>query len=761
MKNFSISILLICCCSFFLPALAQKTVFQRYAKDFNMNRSQLQKDYSHEGFTLVLKSTRVDNEGNRHLKFQYQKEGNPIEGVGLTAHEDASGIIYLVNGTELSGSLTGASTEVVADDIAYRSIKEALHGHDFEIMHPETKEYVYYAWADLKLFSEWMYFSLALDGDLSKLARSMRVVVREKGASESTLIYLDASSGKILFMNGAHQHITINPPLYFDPFYGTQDVEVSYDGTEYTLYDDIRNITTHVTPAIIDPGTIGNSPDPNFSNLTGFERSVLDVHWGVGQAYDYFNNTFGYQSIDGQGAIPLVNYYRQNFDNALYNQFEDYFEFGDGQDAGPFDEPITSIDIVGHEYTHGVIRKTGDLFYTGESGAINESLADIFGLAIENYALGSYDWVIGELPTIGDVGMRSFSNPMVFQQPQCYGGPFFQDTENGDAFDNFGVHINSGILNHWFYLVVEGGQDTNCDCTGAGPDCTASLTTYDIAPAADYAPPTSPFVGNSFALMTDLLFQGLANGYVGLNTEFDDMREATDQIAHDLGYSCAFRENLIEAWYAVGVGPEPDCNCEIFAEANVLDAGGNCIGSPATFSAWPENNDEFVYNWTFSDGAFYPNAGSVVNHTFTQDGNQSATVQIVDATLLSHPVCSSLLTDPVTSTDQTGIGIFPDCNPDPADDCAPNAGPSMELCFGTTSFQLNAPDSDDYADPSNVTWSLFNPPSGVDPGDIQFSFPDGDFTPVVTYLGGLEFPEGIYVFQLCVDCETLDDRFAN
>jgi hypothetical protein len=135
----------------------------------------------------------------------------------------------------------------------------------------------------------------------------------------------------------------------------------------------------------------------------------------------------------------MISY--EHFDNNWFNAQWDgiRMRFGDGPGNAA---PLVSIDIVGHEFTHGVTGNSAGLIYAQEPVALNESFSDIFGNAIEFNTPGATgNWLVGE----GTVALRSMSNPNAFQQPDTYQGSFWFPVASPD--DNGGVHTNSGVNN--------------------------------------------------------------------------------------------------------------------------------------------------------------------------------------------------------------------------------------------------------------------------------------------------------------------------
>lgn len=179
----------------------------------------------------------------------------------------------------------------------------------------------------------------------------------------------------------------------------------------------------------------------------------------MGEVFSLYAEQFDRNSLDGGGLalIATVNH-RRNYNNAFWNGDQMAFGNGDGQLFRTF----MDLSVIAHEMTHGVIQYSGGLVYQDQSGALNESIADVFAAITQQRQLGQAaheaDWIIGsELlgPGIKGVGLRSmkapgtaYSDDLLGQDPQ----PFHMDSFLSTSDDNGGVHINSGIPNHAFYL---------------------------------------------------------------------------------------------------------------------------------------------------------------------------------------------------------------------------------------------------------------------------------------------------------------------
>lgn len=187
------------------------------------------------------------------------------------------------------------------------------------------------------------------------------------------------------------------------------------------------------------------------------DTAGVDAHFGAAKTWDYYLNIHGRRGINGNGyTMNSRVHYGNRYNNAFWNG--SLMTYGDG-DGTQF-TPLVSLDVVGHEITHGLTEFTADLTYANESGAANESFSDIFGTAIEHYtgSVGgrSPDFLIGEdiyTPATAGDALRNMGNPAAEGDPDHYSKRYIGTGDNG------GVHINSGIQNQAFYLLAQGGTN--------------------------------------------------------------------------------------------------------------------------------------------------------------------------------------------------------------------------------------------------------------------------------------------------------------
>jgi len=351
-------------------------------------------------------------------------------------------------------------------------------------------------------------------------------------ADESPDIYIKVKDGSGNFIYTSSIFSNTNMPVTFNDLNITlgnppYSVELwDYDAANSDDFGGSYSIST--SAGTINWSGSGNSGTYN-SALSG--RAEVEVHWAMEKTYDFYLNQLNRNSYDNAGAI-IKNYvhYDVAYDNAFWNGIA--MTYGDG--SGDPLTPLVSIDVVGHEFSHAVVNNTADLQYQGESGALNESFADIFGTAIEFDGATSPNWTMGELITISPItNLRSMSNPNnpsgLSQQPDTYNGTFWENTANIND-DSGGVHTNSGVQNFWYYLLSQGGSGTN-DLGN-----TYSVTAIGINQA------------------TQIAYRNLSF-YLTSNSNYMEAYYGSLQAAEDLyGAQSTQYTAVQQAWYAVGVG---------------------------------------------------------------------------------------------------------------------------------------------------------------------------------------------------------------
>ena len=292
------------------------------------------------------------------------------------------------------------------------------------------------------------------------------------------------------------------------------------------------------------------------------DAAVVDAHSYLGWTYDYFYRRHGWKGFDnhdGRAIYAMVHAVRREdmtkYDwsevgNYYANAFfcgqcgagrEDILMFGEGLPPGYYlssrGQYVTyyaaSLDIVAHEYTHGITGYSSGLIYRNESGALNEAFSDMMGTGVEFFfqepgsGLLKSDYLHGEdtylpgRPGSG-YGSRSLADPAAFGHPDHYSKRYVGTSDNG------GVHTNSSIANHAFYLAIEGGTNR-----------TSGLAVHGVG-AASREQIEKVFFRAFTALPAD--------------ANFSQARARTIQSAKDLyGTGGVVERAVTEAWTAVGV----------------------------------------------------------------------------------------------------------------------------------------------------------------------------------------------------------------
>jgi thermolysin len=309
---------------------------------------------------------------------------------------------------------------------------------------------------------------------------------------------------------------------------------------------------------VLDGASLFASDIASDSDNEWTDVATIDAHASVGWTYDYFFKRHGRRGLDNQDRpiFTMVNAVTQQGAVTLPPDLLDFainafwcgdcgpgaigmMFFGNGIPPGFsfFGQTVTylaaSLDIVAHELTHGVTESSSNLIYMNESGALNEAFSDIMGTSVEFFyqpvgnGLGQADYLMGEDSFRGVGGglngIRSFVNPLAFGDPDHYSIRFTGPEDDG------GVHINSSIVNHAFYLAIQGGTNSTSRLTVQG----VGVANREQIEKAFY---------RAFVFM------------LPASATFSTARAATIQAARDLYPSnAAVATAITQAWTAVGV----------------------------------------------------------------------------------------------------------------------------------------------------------------------------------------------------------------
>ena len=516
-----------------------------------------------QNYSLLKSET--DNEGFTHQKFQLFQQGIKVEYATYTLHSkngkiaSMSGEFYNIKNTNTTPSISAQEAFKIA------------------IAHIGATKYMWENQADAlamnyqKPVGELVFLPDMDDQGSKRASDKLNLAYKFDIFASSPMtrgdLYIDAKTGKILYYNATIKHlgefanasksdksannlsdiaskfVVANGATRYS---GTQTIETTLSGSSYILSDATRGLgiqTFNSARTATYPTTNFIDADNNWTaaeyNNTNKDNGALDGHWGAEKTYDYWSTIHGRNSYDNAGA-KIKSYVHYNLIAAGYPDNNNAFwngsvmTYGDGSGTGGFDI-LTALDVAGHEIGHAVCSYTANLAYQKESGAMNEGFSDIWGACIEyNAAPAKSTWLIGEdiERRSGHAALRSMSNPKIEGQPDTYGGTNWVSVNctPSNNNDQCGVHTNSGVLNHWFYILSIGKTGTN-----------DKGSSYNVT-------------GISIAKAQKIAYR-LETVYLTANSTYAIARTGGIQSAVDL-YGAGSAEVIAttNAWYAVGVG---------------------------------------------------------------------------------------------------------------------------------------------------------------------------------------------------------------
>ncbi len=461
---------------------------------------------------LVPTRVVVDELGMAHTRLQQRLDGVPVFGAEAIVHLHDDGSLASVTDNLVPDPHVSTVADIDPDDAIERALQEAL-GWDLVTADP--------------IVDLWVLRS----GRADHLAWRVQLE-RIDGSNHPTkpVVFIDAHSGVTLWA-----YDNLHTGTGTTNYYGDVSIDTYLSGADYYLEDTGRNIGTY--SANFGTTSLYYITDTDDTFDESWQYNGVEGHYAAAAVYDYYYDTFGRDGIDGSGGpgyvssltgtgstISVVVDYGNYYANAFWSG--DYMAIGGG-DGSSFGS-LSTLDIVGHEMTHGVVEATAGLVYANEPGAVDESFADIFGAMVERDELGeSADtWTVGEdcmTPGVPGDAVRYMDDPTA----DGYSRDHYDDRYIGPL-DNGGVHDNAGIGYLAFYLASEGGVHPTYPgdtIYGVGPDSAAAIW-----------------------------YRALTT-YMTTSSNFSDTREATLSAAADLHGSTSIQYNVVaSAWSEVGVG---------------------------------------------------------------------------------------------------------------------------------------------------------------------------------------------------------------
>ncbi len=422
-----------------------------------MNLSEPQKEF-------VTNRIKEDNLGMTHVFLQQQYDGIPVYGAQVGVHYDKNNNPIQVSGVyaPMPGMISAVKS-CINPQTALQNARQDIGSIGNDYASPKIEQMIYWDIDRVPVqtyfialtptvFDHWHYFISAETGEI---VHKSRPICAAAAVGQSPDL-----SGQIRDVHcwedgGAFGAIDTTKPMYQA---SSQPPDIKATKGAIIVLDAENQILEEAQSF-----TIVNS-----NNKNNWDPTAVSVLHNYSLVEDYYRRTFNRNSIDDKGMNILAIIHAQfkgpdgsvYKDNAFWNPGAQLMVFGDGE--VDFQNLPSSLDVTGHELTHGVIDHEAKLIYENQSGALNEHLADFFGAMVDRD-----EWLLGDGVTKGKEALRDMKNPhnpnILAAQPQTM--TEYRNLPNTPQGDNGGVHVNSGIPNHMAYLLAEGPDGIGRDKT--------------------------------------------------------------------------------------------------------------------------------------------------------------------------------------------------------------------------------------------------------------------------------------------------------
>ncbi|MFF7607087.1 M4 family metallopeptidase [Streptomyces parvulus] len=468
---------------------------------------------------LVVKDVVKDRDGTVHTRYERTYDGLPVLGGDLVVHRSESGasqgVTRATNAAVKVATVTPKVDAARAEAQALSAAKDA--GSSKAVADSAPRKVVWAATGKPVLAYETVVGGLQDDGTPNELH-----VITDAATGAKLYEYqgIETGSGKSLYS-------------------GEVTLGTAKSGSSYELHDTGRggHKTYNLARGTSGTGTLFTDADDAWGTGTASadaqdQTAAVDAAYGAQTTWDFYKETFGRSGIknDGKAAYSRVHY-GNNYVNAFWSDACFCMTYGDGTGNT---NPLTSLDVAGHEMSHGVTSNTAGLNYSGESGGLNEATSDIFGTGVEYFANSSADkgdYLIGEKIDINGDG-----TPLRYMDKPSKDGASKDYWSSG--LGGVDVHYSSGPANHFFFLLAEG--------SGAR---TVDGVQYD-SPTSDGSTVTG--IGREKALQ--IWYKALTT-YMTSTTDYKAARTATLSAASDLyGADSTEYKTVGAAWTAINVG---------------------------------------------------------------------------------------------------------------------------------------------------------------------------------------------------------------
>ncbi|WP_330465991.1 M4 family metallopeptidase [Streptomyces longwoodensis] len=468
---------------------------------------------------LVVKDVVKDADGTVHTRYERTYAGLPVLGGDLVVHTSKAGKAEGVTKATKAAIKVASLTPKIAAGAAEKQALGAAKSLGSDKAAADGARKVIWAGSGTPVLA----YETVVGG------------FQDDGTPNQLHVITDAATGKKLYeYQGVENATGTGKTLYS----GTVSLTTNLSGSTYQLYDTTRggHKTYNLARGTSGTGTLFTDADNVWgtgtaSSSSSDQTAAADAAYGAQETWDFYKSTFGRNGIknNGVGAYSRVHY-SSGYVNAFWDDSCFCMTYGDGSSNT---HPLTSLDVAGHEMSHGVTSNTAGLNYSGESGGLNEATSDIFGTGVEFFAGNSSDvgdYLIGEKININGNG-----TPLRYMdKPSKDGG---SADYWSSSVGNKDVHYSSGVANHFFYLLSEG--------SGAK---TINGVSYN---SPTYNGSTVTGIGRAKALQ--IWYKALTT-YMTSTTKYAGARTATLNAASALyGSTSAEYKAVAAAWSAVNV----------------------------------------------------------------------------------------------------------------------------------------------------------------------------------------------------------------
>ncbi|MFF7333815.1 M4 family metallopeptidase [Streptomyces sp. NPDC008150] len=547
---------------------------------------------------LVVKDVVKDNDGTVHTRYERTYDGLPVLGADLVVHTPpaakATGTVGATfNNGRRTVKVSSTTAEVSKADAAAKALRTAK---SLDAVSPSTDSARKVIWAGSgtpKLAWETVVDGLQDDGTPSKLH-----------------VVTDAASGAELYRYDDVKTGTGNTQ-----YSGSVSLSTTLSGSTYQLYDTTRggHKTYSLNNATSGTGTLMTDADDVWGTGAGSNTQTAgaDAAYGAQETWDFYKNTFGRNGIKNNGVAAYSRvHYSSGYVNAFWDDSCFCMTYGDGSGNT---HALTSLDVAGHEMSHGVTSNTAGLNYTGESGGLNEATSDIFGTGVEFYANNSTDvgdYLIGEKININGDG-----TPLRYMDKPSKDGGSADSWYSGVG--NLDVHYSSGPANHMFYLLSEGSGSK-----------TINGVTYN-SPTADGVAVAG--IGRAAALQ--IWYKALTT-YMTSSTNYASARTAALNAAAALyGTGSAQYAGVGNAFAGIAVGGHitvPTTGVTVTNPGSQSSVVGTAVSLQLSGSS--TNGGSLTYSATGLPAGLSISSSGAITGTPTTAGTSSVTVTATDST---------------------------------------------------------------------------------------------------------------------------------